>query len=336
MKKICFLWALGMILTASSALAVGYYEFSVFTGVPAYSVYDVATYGNEIYYGGGPSVYRTSVSIADTAKADEPYYLADGTTLNPNYQPRSFSSPVAISLSGYDGSLNSSSVGEMYVDDSYLYTLGYKQNVTAAGYRNEVVKFDKATGNYVETVASTPTAGGAITGTGWGNFSLLSYGGGKWWVGNEDREVYSLTPGDSDWTYQFTWANMAGSHGDGLEFVNGYLFVSDMTSNYIAQWGMGDNPDTEATETGWNEWNRFAYDEILGTSGKDVEGMGFGALNHFWAGNGTYLYELGGGEIQQYLGGGDDGPPPVPEPGTLFLLGAGLSSLVLARRRRSE
>jgi hypothetical protein len=29
--------------------------------------------------------------------------------------------------------------------------------------------------------------------------------------------------------------------------------------------------------------------------------MGFGALEHFWATSGTYLYEIGGGDIQKYL-----------------------------------
>jgi hypothetical protein len=31
-----------------------------------------------------------------------------------------------------------------------------------------------------------------------------------------------------------------------------------------------------------------------------VEGMGFGALNHFWATGGDSLYEIGGGDLSEY------------------------------------
>ncbi|WP_419608387.1 PEP-CTERM sorting domain-containing protein [Thiolapillus sp.] len=137
-------------------------------------------------------------------------------------------------------------------------------------------------------------------------------------MSNENRQVYSSTGGD--WTYEFTWANMAGSHGDGLEWVNGHLFVSDMTSNFIAMW------DYDGTI--WSETQRFAYTELGGTN-KFVEGMGFGALGHFWAGSGGYVYELGGGEIGDYT----DPNGSAPEPGSLLLMGAGLLGLFGLRRK---
>lgn len=50
--------------------------------------------------------------------------------------------------------------------------------------------------------------------------------------------------------------------------------------------------------------NLFQYND--GT-GADVEGMGFGALHHFWIGNCGYgsggvhkLYEIGGGDLDRY------------------------------------
>lgn len=282
-----------------------YYEFSQYNGT-GYE-YDVACYENTIYYRSSVwdgsvyinSVHSIDVSVADYTKVHEPRFLADGVTPNPNFQTRIFSNPTSVTLGS---AVNNQSRSEMYVDENYIYT-GYNQTIKC---------FDKNTGTFVSTVVT----GGGMTGGPYDLTAFLSYGDGKWWSGDESRKIYSSTGGA--WTYEFTFADMTGGHGDGMEFVNGKVYVSDMTSNFIARWA----------EVGgvWVEEERYAYNEIGGAA-KVVEGMGFGALDHFWAGAGSCIYELGGGEIQHDM----------PEPATLSLLGFGLLGLLgFARIRRRK
>jgi hypothetical protein len=142
--------------------------------------------------------------------------------------------------------------------------------------------------------------------------SLLGYDdvNGVWYAAREgERTVYKWN--GTAWEECFTYANLAGGHMDGLEVITDntgtpYVYVSDMTSDYIGQWKYD-------TDTGsWKEENLFAYSD---TSGSHVEGMGFGALNHIWMSSGSYLYELGGGKLGEYLGGDfsvDDGGACIP------------------------
>jgi len=301
---------------ATNASGQGFYEFSSYSG--AGSEFDVACYGDVIYYGSGADVWSIGVSIGTAAMVDEPTHLvgADGIygtgddVVNPNYQARVFSGVGHVTL--HSSVLNGGSIGEMYVDDTSIYTTG-------GSYGNEVFEFDKTTGAYVGLAVHSTTGPRA---------SHLGFDAatGTWYMGNENRQVWSSTGGN--WTYEFTYANMAGSHGDGMEFVNGNVWVSDMTSNFLARWGEGDNPETAVVETGWNEWNRFSYTEEFGGSSKVVEGMGFGALGHFWAGAGNSVYEIGGGEIGDYT--------VIPVPGAFLIGSIGLAVSSWRLRRRKE
>jgi hypothetical protein len=152
-----------------------------------------------------------------------------------------------------------------------------------------------------------------------------------WYGANESsRSVYSFNSGTSSWDFEFEYPYLAGSHMDGLEVVTDtstgtpYVYVSDMTSDFLGQYRY------DSGTSSWVQENLFEYS---GT-GADVEGMGFGALGHFWATGWSELYEIGGGDLGGYIPPDDDDGHDVPEPGTLLLFGGGLLALAVIRRRR--
>ncbi len=126
---------------------------------------------------------------------------------------------------------------------------------------------------------------------------------GVWYASNEEeRRVFQYDEETEEWGLAFRFPSLAGDHMDGLEVVTDpntgipYVYVSDMTSDFIGQYRLDPND-------GWVQQNLFAY---AGTTGSAVEGMGFGAFNHFWAADGESLYEVGGGDLETYT-------EPIPE-----------------------
>lgn len=135
-----------------------------------------------------------------------------------------------------------------------------------------------------------------------------------WFVGHENRQVHAFHQASGQWVALFQYPDMAGSHGDGLEVVTSpktgipYLYVSDMTSDFLAQYRCD-------PAEGWVQENLFDYQ---GTAADYVEGMGFGALRHFWVstlemGPGgqwiNVLKEIGGSDLAEYV----EDPPEIPE-----------------------
>ncbi len=126
----------------------------------------------------------------------------------------------------------------------------------------------------------------------------------RWFSGTPyERWVFSHDPAANEWVLEFAYPNLAGDHADGLEVVTDpktgtpYIYVSDMTSDYIAQYVR------DATGN-WQQENLFYYHA---TGAAAVEGMGFGAFNHFWCTSEAFesgiheLYEIGGGDIEEYI-----------------------------------
>ena len=122
---------------------------------------------------------------------------------------------------------------------------------------------------------------------------------GIWYAGHANRTIYSLSDTDNDssymdetWTSKFTHPDYAGSHHDGMEYVKQNMWISDMTSDKIAQW--------KKVGGVWTEIQVFNYSEAA-----VVEGMGFGPNKHFWITGfySNYIYEVGGGKLQIALEG---------------------------------
>ena len=83
---------------------------------------------------------------------------------------------------------------------------------------------------------------------------------GIWYTANRDRYVYSWDDVAAEWVLEFEYPNLSGSHNDGMEVVTDpntgvpYVYVSDMTSDFIAQY-------TEDKNGRWVQLNLFQYYE---------------------------------------------------------------------------
>jgi hypothetical protein len=106
------------------------------------------------------------------------------------------------------------------------------------------------------------------------------------------------------WTLAFEYTTPEGpannQHG-GMEFVGGYLYLVDYDGNSANCYMKKYATDGALIDTYWHEF--------LGTHRK---GLGFGALGHFWIGGwfgyGKWASEVGGGRLQEPVGGNE---PPV-------------------------
>ncbi len=130
---------------------------------------------------------------------------------------------------------------------------------------------------------------------------------GTWFASlHYERQVFSYHAPTQAWVAEFKYPDLSGDHMDGIEVVTdpntgmAYVYVTDMTSDFLGQY-------RRDRGGGWVQENLFEY---AGTA-DHVEGMGFGALNHFWATGWDppdVLYEIGGGDLAKFTE--PDEPPP--------------------------
>ncbi len=254
-----------------------YYQFADFhTGATVFNGgYDVDSFEDRLYVlNGNIDVYQVTLLDSDGDMQFEPNQHPDNPDNPGPIEQRTLTFVETIPSFGTP----SASVSELLALDDRIYIGGSQltENVLGVG---------------ITQMSTTP---------GWfTNFSHIGYDDVNhvWYASQESvRRVFQRNEQTGVWGIAFLYPDMAGDHMDGMEVVTDpetgipYVYVSDMTSDFIGQYRMD-------PEEGWVQENLFSY---VGTSGSLVEGFGFGALNHFWATGGDSVYELGGGDLSEY------------------------------------
>ena len=174
--------------------------------------------------------------------------------------------------------------GEIYAQKDRIYFL------KDAGTLTNIYEFVFATG--VTTLVHKGNV--RLTCLGYDKDAKQWYGG----FNSSIRRVFSYYPDGGGWALEFVYPPLAGSHLDGIEVVPdpktgiAYVYASDMTSDFLTQY-------YRDVSGKWVQKNVFEYKELQNQA---VEGMGFGAFAHFWITSGKALYEVGGGDLQKFVG----------------------------------
>ena len=128
---------------------------------------------------------------------------------------------------------------------------------------------------------------------------------GQWWIGTGDRRLYRYR--NNSWQYVFTHPNLGGGHHDGMEIVNGILYISDMTTQHLIAYHLDDYGNL--VEPPNQPFAHYYY-----TSGRNVEGMTYGPNDHFWIStwNGHSVIEIGGGSLVVPTVTPTPTPAPIP------------------------
>ncbi len=272
-----------------------YYQFAYFTQENApiqcnQCVWDVDSLGDLIFVNRGISALDLGVDVYRVTLLDSD---GDGV-LEPNQHPDNPDNTGPIEerqltfVTHYSFDLGMQHMNEIYATSDILYWL--KGGSPGEG----IWSYTIASGATAQVVPppSNVNWGGAY------GVQVLGYDEVRdlWFAATGGRYVVQYDPATTEWSLEFLYPDLAGGHGDGMEVVTDpntgtpYVYVSDMTSDFIAQYWEDDRGR-------WTQVNLFHYNQ---PQAKDVEGMGFGALNHFWMAGRDALYEVGGGDLSRY------------------------------------
>lgn len=271
-------------VTGTATATGDYFQYASFNSANSGFIggYDVGSYGDLIYVnrsGTYLDVYQVELLDSDGDSLIEPHQHPD----NPNNMGPVEQRVLSWVTTYVIPELGPPSISEVYPLADRVYF------ITGSSTISSICEYVFATG-----VTTTFTLGSPLM-----EYSFLGYGevDGLFYVGEEaGRIVYSLDPSIEDWVAEFEFPPLAGGYFGGLEVVVDpntgiqYVYVADYLSSFLGQY-------RRDLILGWVQENVFHYTGI----GKEVQGMGFGALNHFWFTTGTELYEMGGGDLTPYV-----------------------------------
>ena len=256
-----------------------YYQYAFFaTGGVFRGGYDVDGFGNRLYVNRDGTIDVYEVELLDSD--------GDGQ-LEPNQHPNNRDEPGVVEtrvLTFIEAlpwpSAIEQAVSEIYASEAGLWVGG--QNIEAMAFGG---------GGATQVITAPPSWAISFSQIGYDDVNQV------WYASNEyNRRVFQHDAETDQWGLAFAFPSLSGDHMDGLEVVTQpetgipFVYVSDMTSDFIAQYRLD-------PQLGWVQENLFEYE---GTAGSLVEGMGYGAFNHFWTTGGPYLYEVGGGDLAEY------------------------------------
>ncbi len=276
--------------TGGTTPTAEYYQYAIFqtNGSAFLGGYDVTSWGDRLYVNRGGQnldVYKVTLLDSDGDGKLEPNQHPNNPNETGPIEQRVLELVTTYTKTGNGAPMGPASTSSLHAQSNNdIYSLGPTRNgsITLWDFQTQ------ASSVVVQPATTQPV------------LSFIGYGfdEARWYGGNESyRRIYSFHEPTKSWVLEFQYPNLAGSHMDGMEVVvspktgEQFVYVTDMTSDFIGQYRRDD-------ALGWVQEELFEYDDATSSA---IEGFGFGTLNHFWAAAGTYLYELGGGDIQEDL-----------------------------------
>ena len=257
---------------------------------------DADSYGNYIYVNRSVlndyclDVY--TISVSDTAKVNQ---HPDNPKATGPVEQRTLTHIKTYNIPKLATQMN----GELYAVKDGVYFLG-----RGADDASDVFYYDFNSGA-TSVICEDKNADISIHLLGYDDIRDVWYGGyfHHAWLTSESgdpttRFVYSFNQVKKEWEKEFEYDDMKGGHFDGMEVIatqkETKIYISDMTSDYI---GIASNKS--------GSWETVSINKYKGEDAGNVEGMGYGAFNHFWITSGPVngnesdnnLYEIGGGGI---------------------------------------